>query len=142
VIRQGAAAAGRQPHPVRNLARIYASHPDHLATGEAALDAVYPDAATRSPTRNCSPEEGLAEWPCRKVWLTGGSSRPLRDITDTFPAKLAALRAHESQQAGVPDWTDACAAGWARNATAAGLPAGRLAERSRSCPQPDRNAPA
>ncbi|CAN0509017.1 unnamed protein product, partial [Phaeothamnion confervicola] len=30
--------------PVRNLDRIYASHPDHLAAGEAALCAVYPDA--------------------------------------------------------------------------------------------------
>ena len=28
----------------RNYNRIYASHPDHLATGEAALCAVYPDA--------------------------------------------------------------------------------------------------
>src|SRR4029079_13620422 len=30
--------------PERNHERIYASHPDHLATGEAALCAVYPDA--------------------------------------------------------------------------------------------------
>ena len=30
-------------HPVRNLARIHASHPDHLAVGEAALCAVFPD---------------------------------------------------------------------------------------------------
>ena len=31
--------------PERNLEFIFASHPDHLATGEAAVDAVYPDAA-------------------------------------------------------------------------------------------------
>ena len=30
--------------PERNYERIYASHPDHLATGEATLCAVYPDA--------------------------------------------------------------------------------------------------
>ena len=30
--------------PVRSFERIYASHPDHLAAGEAALCAVYPDA--------------------------------------------------------------------------------------------------
>ena len=30
--------------PVRNLDRIYAAHPDHLATGEATISAVYPDA--------------------------------------------------------------------------------------------------
>src|SRR2546429_266790 len=29
--------------PERNFQRIYASHPDHLAAGEAALCAVYPD---------------------------------------------------------------------------------------------------
>src|SRR5581483_11435313 len=32
------------PSPVRNFERIYASHPDHLAVGEATLCAVYPDA--------------------------------------------------------------------------------------------------
>lgn len=31
--------------PERNLEFIYASHPDHLAAGEAAVDAVYPDTA-------------------------------------------------------------------------------------------------
>jgi LmbE family N-acetylglucosaminyl deacetylase len=30
--------------PERNWERIYASHPDHLAAGEAAISAVYPDA--------------------------------------------------------------------------------------------------
>ena len=30
--------------PTRNLERIFASHPDHIAAGEAALCAVYPDA--------------------------------------------------------------------------------------------------
>ena len=30
--------------PERNWSRIYASHPDHLAAGEAAICAVYPDA--------------------------------------------------------------------------------------------------
>ena len=30
--------------PERNWGRIGASHPDHLAAGEAAIQAVYPDA--------------------------------------------------------------------------------------------------
>ena len=30
--------------PERNYERIFASHPDHMATGEATLRAVYPDA--------------------------------------------------------------------------------------------------
>ena len=40
--------------PERILDRIYASHPDHLAAGEATLCAVYPDAATRSRSPSCS----------------------------------------------------------------------------------------
>ena len=33
--------------PDRNWDRIYASHPDHLAAGEATVSAVYPDARNR-----------------------------------------------------------------------------------------------
>ena len=33
--------------PVRNWDRVYASHPDHLATAEAAIAAVYPDSRNR-----------------------------------------------------------------------------------------------
>ena len=32
------------PSPTRNWARLPASHPDHLAAGEAAINAIYPDA--------------------------------------------------------------------------------------------------
>ncbi len=45
--------------PVRDWQRIGRSHPDHLAVGEATLDAVYPDAAQpvrRTPS--CSPTRG------------------------------------------------------------------------------------
>ena len=47
--------------PERNYARIGASHPDHRAVGNSALDAVYPDARNQfafpnsSPTRAWSP---------------------------------------------------------------------------------------
>src|SRR5213078_4093613 len=38
--------------PQRNFERIYASHPDHLAAGEATFCAVYPDA--RNPYAHLS----------------------------------------------------------------------------------------
>ncbi|MDQ1383041.1 MAG: hypothetical protein QOG65_420, partial [Actinomycetota bacterium] len=54
--------------PDRNWDRIYASHPDHLATGEAAVAAVYPDARNRW----AHPEleaEGLEPWTVPALWM-------------------------------------------------------------------------
>ncbi|HET7017695.1 MAG TPA: PIG-L family deacetylase, partial [Streptosporangiaceae bacterium] len=44
VIRQVRPGRVLSPSPDRNYARVGASHPDHRAVGNAALDAVYPDA--------------------------------------------------------------------------------------------------
>ncbi|MFZ9143304.1 MAG: PIG-L deacetylase family protein, partial [Candidatus Nanopelagicaceae bacterium] len=47
--------------PERNWERIYSSHPDHLAAGESAIQAIYPDA--RNPY--AFPElkaEGIEPW--------------------------------------------------------------------------------
>jgi LmbE family N-acetylglucosaminyl deacetylase len=114
--------------PVRNFERIYASHPDHLAVGEAALCAVYPDA--RNPFAH--PElrdEGYDAWSVAEVWLM--SQQPPNhyvDVTDVFDRKLAALRAHISQMPGVSD-LETMLRGWlGANAAAAELPEGRLAE--------------
>ena len=52
--------------PERNWKRIQASHPDHLAAGEAAIQAVYPDA------RNPFAHPALA---VRRVSRTGPSPR-------------------------------------------------------------------
>lgn len=114
--------------PERNYQRIFASHPDHLAAGEATLCAVYPDA--RNPFTFAElMDEGLEPWTVREVWM-GTFSNPNRfvDITDTLDRKLAALRRHQSQ---LPDteatmervrrWTEA-------TAKAAGLPDGSAAE--------------
>ncbi|MBC8090426.1 MAG: PIG-L family deacetylase [Pseudonocardia sp.] len=84
--------------PVRSYERLFASHPDHLAAGEATLCAVYPDA--RNPFAH--PEllaEGLDAWTVSEVWLLAPGDTPNRyvDITDTFPAKIAALDSHVSQ---------------------------------------------
>jgi LmbE family N-acetylglucosaminyl deacetylase len=83
--------------PERDLTRMYASHPDHLATGAATLDAVYPDA--RNPFAHTELlDEGLEPWTVPEVYLmtlTGGEV--VVDITDTIDRKVEALLCHESQ---------------------------------------------
>ena len=114
--------------PDRNWARIYASHPDHLATGEAAACAVYPDA--RNPF--AFPElleEGLEPHTVPELWLmTTERSNRVVDTTDVYDQKLAALRSHASQ-VGDGEHLDDLLKGWmGGTALAAGLPEGRLAE--------------
>lgn len=118
--------------PERNLDRVYASHPDHLAAGAAAVAAVYPDA--RNP--RFMPElldEGYEPHAVPEMWLMAGSlaeptSRVPVDITDTFDAKVAALRAHTSQTSHRADLEDMLRSWAAATAQACGLPEGRLAE--------------
>ncbi len=116
--------------PERNWGRIGSSHPDHLAAGEAAIAAVYPDA--RNPFAHLElAAEGLQAWTVSEVWVMaggGGVANHYVDVTDTFDRKLAALRAHASQTAHMDD-LEARLRGWLSvNAVAAGLPEGRLAE--------------
>ncbi len=114
--------------PERNWARIYASHPDHLAAGEAAICAVYPDA--RNPFAFSELlEEGLEPHSVGELWLmaTERADRAV-DVTDFYGLKLAALRSHRSQ-VGDGEHLDALLTGWmSGTALAAGLPEGRLAE--------------
>jgi LmbE family N-acetylglucosaminyl deacetylase len=85
-------------NPVRNLARIRASHPDHLAVGEATLCAVFPDARNPFAFPHLLHDEGLAPWTVPEVWLFGsGEGSRAVDITEQVDRKLRALRAHESQ---------------------------------------------
>lgn len=111
--------------PERNYDRIFASHPDHLAAGEATVRACYP--ASENPF--AWPELGLPFWHIGEIWLM---AHPVPthavDTTDFFPAKVAALRAHASQtghrdnlEAMLRHWGEVTAAGF-------GLPEGRLAE--------------
>ena len=115
--------------PERTLERIYASHPDHLATGGATLDAVYPDARNRW----AHPElegEGLEPHTVDAVWLAGAPPSPQHysDITDTIDRKIEALMSHKSQIADPPVYADLLRTWGAANAQAAGLAEGRYAE--------------
>jgi LmbE family N-acetylglucosaminyl deacetylase len=116
--------------PERNWERIGASHPDHRATGEAALCAVYPDA--RNPFTHVElAGEGLEAWTVPEVWVMAGPSGSANrwvDVTDVFDRKVAALLRHESQTSHMDD-LDGLLRGWlGRNAAEAGYAEGRLAE--------------
>lgn len=82
--------------PERNYDRIYASHPDHLAAGEATLCAVYPDARNHHAHRELM-TEGFLPHTVREVWLMATTPTILVDTTDVFDRKVAALRCHQSQ---------------------------------------------
>jgi LmbE family N-acetylglucosaminyl deacetylase len=117
------------PSPERDYARLRVGHPDHRAVGSAALDAVYPDARNPFAFPELLADEGLAAWTVREVWLPNGPSvNHYVDITETFPRKIAALRAHESQTGHMEDLSSFLRAWLARTAAQAGLPEGRLAE--------------
>ncbi len=115
--------------PERNWARLPASHPDHLAAGEATVQAVYPDARNPFAHPTLLQDERLDAWTVPELWLMGSATNDhWVDITDTFDAKIAALRAHVSQTEHVEQLEEFIRTWTLRAAEAGGLPEGRLAE--------------
>lgn len=116
--------------PERNWAAIGASHPDHLAVGEAAVCAVYPDARNPFAFPELLADEGLTDHIVHDLWLIG-SPRPNHyvDITDVYDRKIAAIQSHASQ---MNDPTGALPPRVEQrlreNAERGGLPDGHLAE--------------
>lgn len=116
----------------RNLDRIYASHPDHLAAAEATLDAVYPDARNPFAHPELLADEGLEPHSVPQVLMMSGPEPDFYvDISETFDTKIAALRCHESQTAHM-EGLDRMLKAWAiDNARQAGAPNGTLTENFR-----------
>jgi LmbE family N-acetylglucosaminyl deacetylase len=115
--------------PDRNWDRVYASHPDHLAVGEATIAAVYPDARNRWAHPELA-DEGHEPWTVPQVWMGAGGPEVTHyiDITDSVERKIQALLCHKSQ---LPDpvTMGEMVRSWAKmNAASAGLPDGRYAE--------------
>ncbi|MGN6757214.1 MAG: PIG-L deacetylase family protein [Thermomicrobiales bacterium] len=85
----------------------YIQHPDHRASGEAALAAIFP-AARDHLTFPELLAEGFAPHKVEEVYLAS-SDTPNRwfDISSVLDRKIAAIRAHQSQVgdgAGAFDW--------------------------------------
>ncbi|GAB3596997.1 PIG-L family deacetylase [Angustibacter peucedani] len=92
------------PSAERNLDRIGASHPDHLAAGEAAIRAIYPAARNPFAWPELVADEGLEPWTVPEVWIMASpETNHSVDITEVFDRKLAALRAHVSQTGHMGD---------------------------------------
>lgn len=114
--------------PERDWAFLPRSHPDHLAAGEATVQAVYP--AARNPY--AFPhlrERGLPAWEVADVWLAGHpSTTHAVDVTPVWELKMAAILAHESQHPEPADLDRNLRTSFGQQARAWGLPEGRLAE--------------
>ena len=85
-------------NPVRRQdGNPFIGHPDHLATGEATLAAIYPAARDRLNFPELI-DEGLEPWKVRQV-LVSGVERPnlFLDVSGTFDRGLQALLCHASQ---------------------------------------------
>jgi LmbE family N-acetylglucosaminyl deacetylase len=115
--------------PDRNWARLPASHPDHLAAGEAAIAAVYPDSRNPFAHPELLADEGLDAWTVSEVWVMAHPQADhFVDITEVFDAKMAALRSHESQVGHLEGFEERMRGWWGDIARRAGLPEGHLAE--------------
>ncbi len=130
VIRQVKPQRVLAQNPGRNFHRIYGSHPDHMAAGEAAHCAVYPDARNQFAHPELLADEGLGEWAVPEMWVQG-TTEPNHyvDVTgDNFDLKKKALTQHVSQLPHVTD-LDRMLRKWLEpQAQTAGLPEGSVAE--------------
>ncbi len=117
--------------PDRVWDRIYASHPDHLAAGQATVAAVYPDARNTYAHVELL-AEGFEPWAVPELYVMGlrsdGAQPVYVDITEAVDKKIAALRAHVSQTGGMADLEDRIRGWGAMVAKAGDLADGRLAE--------------
>jgi len=105
-----------------------ASHPDHIAVGEVAVQAVYPDARNQFAFPHLL-KEGLEPWSVPKIWvMSHHSPSHYLDVTEKIELKFQALECHKSQTAHVTDLRERVT-GWMSMASkAANLPEGRFAE--------------
>lgn len=76
----------------------FIGHPDHLATGEATLAAVYPAARDHLNFPELWRDEHLEPWKVRQVLVSGIDEPNLwLDVAATFEAGMSAIFAHVSQ---------------------------------------------
>jgi LmbE family N-acetylglucosaminyl deacetylase len=114
--------------PERDWLRIYRSHPDHLAAGEAAIRAIYPAARNAFAFPELL-QQGLEPWTVRETWVAAHpvSNHPV-DVTATFDRKIKAILAHASQHPDPSRIEPMLRGRLTASAAAFGLPDGHLAE--------------
>ena len=118
--------------PERNWDFIFASHPDHLAAGEAAVCAVYPDARNPFAHPELLDDEGLEPWTVARAVDHGPRGDGAGMAVDTTRHRRA-----QGGGAAVPQEPDRRPRGRRRSASTngrraqaeqAGLPEGAAAE--------------
>jgi LmbE family N-acetylglucosaminyl deacetylase len=115
--------------PERRWDFIFASHPDHLAAGEAAVCAVYPDARNPFAHPELLADEGLEPWTVNELWIMGGTEPNMAvETTSTVQRKVAALLCHKSQMPDPDAMIERVTAGARALGEIAGLPEGSSAE--------------
>tara|TARA_B100000029_G_C17585270_1_gene960972 strand:- start:1742 stop:2452 length:711 start_codon:yes stop_codon:yes gene_type:complete len=91
----------------RQLHSNYLGHPDHFASGEAAMAAVFPTARDRLTFPELL-DEGLEPHNVREVWVAGGGdgSDQFVDVAEYMDTAVKALKAHVSQvdQENAGEW--------------------------------------
>ncbi|TDD28913.1 PIG-L family deacetylase [Kribbella turkmenica] len=111
--------------PERWWSRLQVSHPDHLATAEAAVRAFYPAAGNPYAYDDLTEdacdvgELWMMEHPERNHWV---------DVTDTIDQKIAALMSHVSQHRDPDALAERMRAFARQNAREGGLPPDHYAE--------------
>lgn len=129
VIRQVRPERVLSPSPERRWDFIFASHPDHLAAGEATVCAVYPDARNPFAHPELLADEGLEPWTVNELWITGAEGSNIAvETTSTIERKVAALLSHKSQISDPAGVTERITTGGLAQGAVAGLPEGASAE--------------
>jgi LmbE family N-acetylglucosaminyl deacetylase len=132
VIRQGRPERVLTQSPERNWDFIYASHPDHLAAGEAAVCAVYPDARNPFAHPELLDVERLEPWTVPELWIMGPPGTTdvtiAVETTGTVERKVEALMCHKSQIGDPEGIRQRVLAGALAGGERAGLPEGSSAE--------------
>jgi LmbE family N-acetylglucosaminyl deacetylase len=129
VIRQVTPGRVVTQSPERRWDFIFASHPDHLALGEAAVCAVYPDARNPFAHTELLNDEGLEPWTVNELWIGGVPDVNVAvETTSTIGQKVAALRCHKSQIDDPDAMGDRVMANGQAGGAQAGLPEGSTAE--------------
>ena len=110
--------------------RVPASHPDHLAAGEASMRAIYPAAENQFAWPELISEEGLEPHSVPEFWvMSHPRANHVVDVTEVFDRKIGALLEHRSQTGHIAHELPDRLRSWGKEiASAHGLPDGHLAE--------------
>ena len=85
-------------YPMRTLlGKGYIGHPDHIASGEAAMSAVFPTARDRLTFPELL-KEGFSPHKVNELWVMGSElAEEYVDVTETIDIAVLALQQHASQ---------------------------------------------